>query len=129
MALTASKIAMCTMAIARLERPGPSCSPKIRGSPSATGVWSSPAESIATWFQWCIASRPPGSVGGGERRARRRGLDSYRRPPELAEAAGRCLRPRQSDQAETIVTSATVNVQTFRVGEKALPHFPSGVSM
>ena len=37
-AFTASKIAMCTMAMARLARPGPSCSPKTRVSPAATGV-------------------------------------------------------------------------------------------
>ena len=38
-------------AIARLARVGPSCSPKTRVSPDATGVWSSPLASIATWFQ------------------------------------------------------------------------------
>jgi hypothetical protein len=48
---TASKIAMCTIAIARLERPGPSCSPNTRSSPAATGVRSRPLASTATWFQ------------------------------------------------------------------------------
>ena len=47
MALTASKIAICTIAIARLERPGPSCSPKTRFSPGASGVWSSGATGAA----------------------------------------------------------------------------------
>jgi len=42
---------MWTMAIARLARPGPNCSPKTRFSPGATGVWSSPLASIAISFQ------------------------------------------------------------------------------
>jgi hypothetical protein len=42
---------MWTIAIARLERPGPSCSPNTRVSPGCTGVWSRPLASIAIWFQ------------------------------------------------------------------------------
>src|SRR5881409_1180869 len=37
MAFMASKTAMCTMAIARLDRPGPTCSPKTRLSPGGIG--------------------------------------------------------------------------------------------
>src|SRR5439155_23412050 len=50
------KIATCTIAIARLARPGPNCSPKTRFSPGATGVWSKPVASMATWLQRWTAS-------------------------------------------------------------------------
>jgi hypothetical protein len=50
-AFIASKMAMCTIAIARLDLPGPNCSPKTRFSPAATGVWSIPLALIAISFQ------------------------------------------------------------------------------
>src|SRR5712691_8316265 len=56
---------MWTIAIARLARVGPYCSPKTRCSPDATGVWSSPLALMAISFQWWSRAIGPTPCRGG----------------------------------------------------------------
>src|SRR5437867_5744396 len=102
MAFMASKTAMCTMAIARLDRPGPTCSPKTRLSPGGTGVWSRPLASMAISFQWWSRSMAPAPGRRCCRRSRRfdrapkRGPKTSPRPPGNPSAPARPGRPRAS---------------------------------
>src|SRR5438046_6979335 len=102
MAFMASKTAMCTMAIARLDRPGPTCSPKTRLSPGGTGAWSRPLASMAISFQWRSRSMAPAP---GRRccprsrrfdRAPKRGPKTSPKPPGNPSAPARPGRPRAS---------------------------------
>src|SRR5438552_5573982 len=102
MAFMASKTGMCTMAIARLDRPGPTCSPKTRLSPGGTGVWSRPLASMAISFQWRSRSMAPAP---GRRccprsrrfdRAPKRGPKTSPKPPGNPSAPARPGRPRAS---------------------------------
>jgi hypothetical protein len=63
-ALSASKTASCTIAVARLERAGPACSAAIDGWPGKAGVASSARVVKATSFHHARRRFASGPAGG-----------------------------------------------------------------